>query len=200
MAEIKSRIMELMKKISDLRIKLIGMVSSERDQKAIILGIAIFSVLVLYLIFHSINSGTSNLSKEVEQLQVQLVDVNDLRSEYLDSKKKISIIASRIKKEDEALISVVEKILVAQNIERKNFSIRDTNSRTPGSEDLFDENSVNVDVKRVSLKNFVDVLYDIQAKSSFLKVSDLRIRTKFDNPDLMDVTMRISTFDFKKVI
>jgi len=200
MAEIKSRIMELMKKISDLRVKLIGMASSERDRKAIILGIAIFSVLVLYLIFHSIYSGTSNLSKEVEQLQMQLVDVNDLRSEYLDSKKKISIIASRIKKEDEALISVVEKILVAQNIERKYFSIRDTNSRTPGSEDLFDENSVNVDVKRVSLKNFVDVLYDIQAKSSLLKVSDLRIRTKFDNPDLMDVTMRISTFNFKKVI
>ncbi len=170
--------------------------ASERDRKALILGSVGISILVVYIIFQSFSSGGARLAKKAEAIEADLKKIESLRSEYIESKRRIDEVTSNIKSEDDALISVVEKVLIDAQIERGSFSI---NSRTDASEDLYDEKSVDVDIKKLPLNKAVDVLYKIQRNPSFLKVSKLRIRTRFDNPSLMDSSFRVSTFKFKQV-
>ncbi len=81
----------------------------------------------------------------------------------------------------------------------RTFSIRDVNLRTSDSEDFYEERSIDVELKNISLKDLVDVLYKIQNAPSFLKVSNLNLSTKFDRSDSLTVKLRVSTFRFKEV-
>ncbi len=180
--------------------QLAGLLSSERDRRAALIGGIGIGVVILYLVFHSFSSGTSKLEKRVAQLEVNLQEIQQLRSVYQDSKKKLKDLSRSVKPENEALISVVEKILLKENIDRNYFSIRDVNSRSNSNDEFYEETSVDVDLKKVSLDDLVDILYTIKNRPSFLKVSNLTISTKFDKSDSMKVKFRVSTFEFEQVI
>ena len=126
------------------------------------------------------------------------MEVKALKAEYEASSKKIVELSSKIKKENEALISVVEKILLDENLDRKNFSIRDVNSRSNSDEDFYEQKSVDVELDKISLDNLVDILYKLQNKPS-LRVSNLNISTKFDKAESMKVKLRVSTYEFKEL-
>ncbi len=197
--ELSSLTGNIRKTVGAVREKLTRISSTERDRRAIIIGASGLVLLIFYLIFHSISSGTDRLEKRVVQLESELERVQELKTEYEESQKKIAVLSSKIKEEDEPLISIVEQILLSENLDRKNFSIRDVNLRTSTSEDFYEERSIDVELKNISLKDLVDVLYKIQNAPSFLKVSNLNLSTKFDRSDSMTVKLRVSTFRFKEV-
>ncbi|MEZ4548315.1 MAG: type 4a pilus biogenesis protein PilO [Thermodesulfobacteriota bacterium] len=185
--------------VRSARERLAQISSTERDRRAVIIGAAGLCLLILYIVFHSISSGTDRLEKRVTQLETELGRIQELKTEYEDSEKKIAVLSSKIKEENEPLISIVEQILLSENLDRKNFSIRDVNLRTSDSEDFYEERSIDVELKNISLKDLVDVLYKIQNAPSFLKVSNLNLSTKFDRSDSLTVKLRVSTFRFKEV-
>ena len=172
------------------------LLASERDRKAVLLGAGVLFILIIYIIFQSFSSGKARLEKKAIALEADLKRIQSLRQEYIESKRKLEEVTSRIKPEDVALISVVEKVLVDAQVDRSSFSI---SSRTDTSGDLYDEKSVDVDIKKIPLNKAVELLYKIQTNPNFLKVSKFRIRTRFDNPNLLDASFRVSTFKFKQV-
>lgn len=182
------------------REKLDSAVSTERDRRALMILGAVACVLIIYFIAHSFSSSTERLEKRAQVLDSDLKKVEALSREYESSKNKVSELAGKIKKEDEPLISVLEKVLLSENIDRQNFSIRDVNTRGSDEEELFEEKSVDVELKRISLEDLVNILYKIQTKQSFLKVSNLNITTKVKNPESVNVKLRVSTFEIKQVI
>ena len=192
---IRQKIQDLIEKSRE---KFYSLTSTERDRRALLLGGSAIVIIVIYLVFHSYSSGTDHLQKRSAQLEKELREVKVLKAEYEDSNKKIVELSSKIKKENEALISVVEKILLNEKLERKNFSIRDVNVRINSDEDFYEEKSVDVELNRISLSNLVDILYKLQNKPS-LKVSNVSISTKLGKSDSINVKLRVSTYEFKQV-
>lgn len=192
---IRQKIQEFIEKSRE---KFYSLTSTERDRRALLLGGSAIVIIVIYLVFHSYSSGTDYLQKRSAQLEKELREVKVLKAEYEDSNKKIVELSSKIKKENEALISVVEKILLNEKLDRTNFSIRDVNSRTNSNEDFYEEKSVDVELNKISLSNLVDILYKLQNKPS-LKVSNVNISTKLGKSDSMNVKLRVSTYEFKQV-
>jgi type II secretory pathway component PulM len=192
---IKQKIQELIEKARE---KFDTLIATERDRRTLLLASSAIIVIVIYLVFHSYSSGADSLQKSSVQLEKQLQEVKALKAEYEDSQTKIAELSSKIKKENEDLISVVEKILLNAELDRKNFSIRDVNSRSHSDEDFYEEKSVDVELNKLSLNALVDILYKLQNKPS-LKVSNLNISTKSDKSDSMKVKLRVSTYEFKQV-
>ncbi|MEM7009312.1 MAG: type II secretion system protein GspM [Thermodesulfobacteriota bacterium] len=192
---LKQKYRELIEKARE---KIYTLTSTQRDRRALLIGGSAIVIIVLYLIFHSYTSGTANLERRYAQLENELTEVKMLKAEYLDSKKQIAELSSKIKKENEALISVVEKILLKENLDRQNFSIRDVNTRSNSEEDFYEEKSVDVELSKISLETLVDILYTLQNRPS-LKVGNLNITTKFDKANSMKVKLRVSTYEFKQV-
>ncbi len=192
---IRQKIQELIEKSRE---KFYSLTSTERDRRALLLGGSAIVIIVIYLVFHSYSSGMDHLQKRSAQLEKELREVIVLKAEYEDSNKKIVELSSKIKKENEALISVVEKILLNEKLDRTNFSIRDVNSRTNSNEDFYEEKSVDVELNKISLSNLVDILYKLQNKPS-LKVSNVSISTKLGKSDSINVKLRVSTYEFKQV-
>ena len=102
-----------------------------------------------------------------------------------------------MKEEREALISVAEKVLVRNGIDRRSFSIRGTNPSVRGK-GINRERAVLVKINKVPVPRVLNVLYTFQKSKTLLKVSDLRIKTRFDNPNLSDVSFQLSTFSFSE--
>lgn len=192
---IRQKIQEFIEKSRE---KFYSLTSTERDRRALLLGGLAIVIIVIYLVFHSYSSGTDHLQKRSAQLEKELREVKVLKAEYEDSNKKIVELSSKIKKENEALISVVEKILLNEKLDRTNFSIRDVNSRTNSNEDFYEEKIVDVELNKISLSNLVVILYKLQNKPS-LKVSNVNISTKLGKSDSMNVKLRVSTYEFKQV-
>ena len=174
--------------------------SSKRDKRTIKVAIAVLSIIIVLLIFRFFISGAERLERQANVLEADYKKITSLRKRYKEFKQIKTELASTIKSGDEALISLLEGILVDEQIERGSFSIKDSNSRVTRDEDLFDEQNVDAEIKKIPLYKLVDLLYKINTSNSSLRVSKLRIRTRFDNPDLIDVNFRISRFKLKKVI
>ncbi len=170
---------------------------SDRDRRAVIFWGIGFFILVLYVVFQFFSSGSARLEKRANALRSDLKRIESLRAEYVQSKRRIEELTTTVRTGDESLISVVEKTLIDARIDRSNFSIK---SRAPSSGDLYEETSVDVDIKKISLDRMVDVLYRFQTMPTFVKVSKLRPQTRFNDPDLMDVSFRVSTFKFNQVL
>ena len=181
--------------INQIREKTGGISVSDRDRSVLLLGGVVFLILVLYMVFHFFSSGTDRLEKRVQVAEGELAKVNSLSAEYVMSKRKIEDITNSIKKEDSDLLPQVEKILVSEQVGRGSFTI---NLKAPTSRDLYEEASVDVEISKIALDRVIGILYKFQTTSSFLKLSKLRLQTRFDNPSLIDVSFRVSTFKFSQ--
>lgn len=181
-----------------LSAKLDESLKSERERRAIFIGAGAIIALILFVSFNTFFQDSNKYQKQTNALEAELVRVKSLREEYGQLKDRLRELTKAVKKENEALISVVEKVLVDNDIERTSFSIKDSKIVLPDSEDLYDDSTVEVNVRKVPFNKVIDILYSIQNRDSFLKVSDLRLKTKFDKPELVDVSFKLSTFAFRQ--
>ena len=63
------------------------------------------------------------------------------------------------------------------------------------SDDSYRETKVQVVLKGATLTHMVNYLHRIEAANQLLSVKSLRIRTRPDNPELLDVTFTVSSFE-----
>ncbi|MEM4657983.1 MAG: hypothetical protein QXX77_06120 [Candidatus Methanosuratincola sp.] len=170
---------------------------SERDRRAVLWGALGVLVLVVLIFFHTMSTVNKRLEMQEKALREQLEEIKSLEKEYYASKKMASEIAEGMSSPNQSLLSVIERILVSENIERASFTI---SSRSPTSWELYEEISVDVKIQKIALDKVIDVLYEIENSPTFLKISKFKMSARFDNPNLLDVSFRISNYKFQQVI
>lgn len=189
---------------ADIKKILLGKINvseiTERDRYILFGCLGIFAAVLIYLTVFSFTSAVSSLEKKVLVLENDLQRVYELKTEYAISSKQLKMLIKENPKQG-PLISTIEKILLEENVDRKKFSIKDKNKRNKDTEEIYNEKSVDVTIKQIPLGKMIDVLYAFQSKSktSYLKVKGLRVRTRFDSSDLVDLFFMVSTFEFKDV-
>lgn len=168
---------------------------SQRDVRALKIGAAVLAVLAVFSVYRAVFPGGSAVRSEVSQMRLQLNEIRAIKEEYRYSRDLLAKVSGSMKEEKEALISVAEKALIRNGIDRGSFSIRGTNLSVRGK-GIKKERAVLVKINKVAVPRVLNALYSFQRSKTILKVSDLRIKTRFDNPSLTDVSFRLSTFTF----
>ena len=98
------------KKFSDVaRERLMRAASTERDRRALIIGGSGLLLMILYLVFHSFATSANKLEIQANQLDSELNEMIELRSEYRGSEQRIKQLAGELKTLNEPLISTIEK-------------------------------------------------------------------------------------------
>jgi len=67
--------------------------------------------------------------------------------------------------------------------------------RTSPASDAYSETKVQVVLKSVTLAQLVNYLHRIETDAQVLSVKSLRVRTRQDRPERLDVTFTVSTFE-----
>lgn len=170
---------------------------SAREVRAIKIGAVALAIFLVFSVYRAVLPGGSAVRSEVSQMRVQLSEIRALKEEYRHSRDLLAKVSGSMKEEKEALISVAERTLIRNGIDRRSFSIRGTNPSVRGR-GIERERAVLVKINKVSVPRVLNVLYVFQKSKTILKVSDLRVKTRFDNPNLTDVSFRLSTFSFSQ--
>lgn len=170
---------------------------SPRDVRAFKIAAAALAVFVLFSVYKAVFPGGSAVKSEVSQVRLKLNEMRSIKEEYRYSRDILAEVGGSLREEKDALISVAEKALVRNGIDPRSFSIKGTNPSARGK-GINRERAVLIKINKVSVPRVINVLYNFQRSKTILKVSDLRIKTRFDNPNLSDVSFRLSTFSFSE--
>ena len=67
--------------------------------------------------------------------------------------------------------------------------------QAPLTSDRYRETKVQVVLKSVTLSQTVNYLHRIESSEQLLSVKSLRLRTRAESPELLDVTFTVSSFE-----
>jgi type II secretory pathway component PulM len=132
-------------------------------------------------------SAEDRLQSASQQLQV----MTRLRLKYDDVHQRLTAVEERISKGKRPnLRTTLESLAQSSLVKIDSMEPQ----ATPSNED-YRETKVEVDLQAITLAQTVRYLHQIESANEVLSVKSLRMRSRRDNPEFLDVTFTVSTFE-----
>lgn len=165
---------------------------SAREKR--MLGMVFSGGLVLLALstFYLATSKISNKRKILTQNEAQFDEIRKLESEYNIAKERNERMVQSIRSNDISLLSLVPSI-----VNRLGLSVSElTEQRRPLGKTNNVEVSVKLSLSKLSIDKLTALIEAIESDEyqGRVKVTRLKINKRFDEPDLLDLQMTVSTW------
>ena len=107
------------------------------------------------------------------------------------SERLLSGVESRIQRGSRGNLRTTLETLA----QKSQVSVESMEPQTAPTNDRYRETKVEVSLKGVSLPQTVAYLHEIEGSGELLTVKSLRLRTRADKPELLDVVFTVSSFE-----
>ncbi len=165
---------------------------SERERTLVLIVGALFVVLAFYFgVIQAALGLHSDAQQRFTRAEQQLKTMSRLRREFDDVNERLTSIEQRIQVSTRGnLRTTLESLARASKVK-----IESMQPQATPSNDLYRETKVEVELKRVTLQQTVSYLHQIESSDQVLSVKSLRMRTRKDKSNFLDVTFTVSTFE-----
>jgi general secretion pathway protein M len=136
-------------------------------------------------------SATSTLGQRVGAAEQQLAVMQRLRRDFDEVNGRLSAVEERIQKGPRGNLRTTLESLAGQAA----VKIDSMEPEASPANDRYRETKVELALKGVSLPQAVRYLHEIENTPQMLSVKALRIRPRSDQPQLLDVTFTVSSFE-----
>ena len=152
----------------------------------------LFLALVLLVgVINPVLSASSRASRRVEAAEEELRAVQVLRSRYDEVNARMTSVEQRIRSGPEGeIFTILESLARASAV-----TVDSMEPRTAPASDDYRETKVQVILRGVTLAQMVNYLQRIESAPQLLSIKSLRIRTRADKPELLDVNFMVSSFE-----
>lgn len=166
---------------------------SPREQTVALVVAAVLLVLIVVLPVTIASGRIAKLEKDVANGREQFKEIMRAMESYDTKRAELASVQQYVSAGyDSAISSTLESIAEANNIKERIDSLKE---KSPVTGDLFDEMSVDVRLKKVTLQQVVDFLYAIEHHpDKVLRLKQLTMKTRFDNKQELDVSFTVSTY------
>ena len=154
-------------------------------------GLAVVALIVFGLIQPVLGASDRAASRrDAAEQQLQLI--SRLAAEYDSLDARLEDVESRIRtnREKSNLRSLLESLASQSQV-----SIASMEERQSGRNDHYSETKLEVNLKNVTLSQTVRYLHNIESANRQLSVKSLRIKSRADRDQLLDVTFSVSSFE-----
>ena len=167
---------------------------SSRERIYVVSGAVLTTALLGYQFLVSpLMARLGVLDRLILQKEKEVVDMNQLRQQYLASKQKISMVEGRIiQNKGFSLLSFVEEIAVKNQVKDRIVFIRPQPSQVLGE---YREMSVEMRLESVTLTQAVKFLETLQNAPQFLRVKRAQLKTRYNDPKLLDGTFVVASYE-----
>jgi general secretion pathway protein M len=148
---------------------------------------ALLYVLVVGPILRASQRGEDRLATADQRLQV----MQRLRRDYDDVKGRLADVEQRIQRGARSELRTTLESLAQQ----ASVKVESMEPQASPAHPKYRETKVEVGLKNVTLAQTVHYLHQIDIAPQALSVKSLRIRTRAEQPDLLDVTFTVSSFE-----
>lgn len=165
---------------------------SDRERRLLtIFFTCVFVLLVFSTVFVAINKISTKRADLARNKEV-FTEVKALESEYLQAKEKNERALMSIRRNDVSLFTYIQGIT-----SRLGLTVKDLNEqKRPLAKSGMVEISVKVNLTKLSIDKVTALLEAITTseEGELVKVTRLKINKRFDEPDLLDLQMTVSTW------
>lgn len=169
---------------------------SQREQRVLLGAGILFVLMLLYLGVDSILDRYQKLEDKIVTKRGEVEKIARLRTQYMEAHRQLEEIKAKLDQMERgfSVLSFIEDLANKENIRENIGSVKP--KKIPLN-DTYDENIVELKIDNVSLSELVDFIYKVENSGQLLKVKRLRIKTRYDNRDLLNVTLQVTTYKKK---
>jgi type II secretory pathway component PulM len=153
-------------------------------------GLLVFA-LVIFGIVQPVLGASERAGWRLAAAEQELRAVQELRARYDEMNVRLAAVEARIRGGPAGEIFTTLEELARQSA----VKIDSMEPRTSPASDEYRETKVQVSLKGVTLAQLVNYLHRIETAPRLLSVKSLRIRTRGDKQELLDVTFTVSSFE-----
>jgi general secretion pathway protein M len=163
----------------------------EREKKLLsIFGAALLVFLIgsSFLLFYGSISGKK---LEIEATRLRLGEILSLKNQYQEAKKKQEAEERRFRSNNVSLFSLIQA-----NATRYGLTLNDLNEKKdPVGESRLMQTDVIINLKEISIDRLTAFIVSLETtEGDVVKITRLKIKTRYDKSDLLDVQMTVSTW------
>lgn len=168
------------------------MALTNRERKIVLFGgggLVLF--LLLYLVvpfFFNDNQQTTTVGEQ----RSDLAAIMHLYKDFENVKASYETIEGKINSDNTFSILTELENLAAQSQIKSNIEAME--SKTKPKNEFFLEQAVEVRLIKITLKQLLTFLYSIEYSPKVLRVKKLHLESRFDNADLLNAQIEVSTF------
>jgi general secretion pathway protein M len=153
-------------------------------------GMLVIALLWLLVVMPLIAAG-DRISARADAAEQQLAVITRLRRDFDEVAHRLASVEQRIASEARGnLRTQLETMASAASVK-----VESMEPQTSPANDRYKETKVEVGLAGVTLPQTVKYLHAIEQAPQVLSVKSLRIRTRPDKPELLDVTFTVSSFE-----
>jgi type II secretory pathway component PulM len=153
-------------------------------------GMLALAVIFLGIVSPILRAATS-AGARVGAAEQELEAVRRLRREYDEVHGRLAAVEAQIRNGPRGeIFTTLEKLASDSAVK-----VDAMEPRTAPASEAYKETKVQVSLKGVTLAQLVNYLHRIDASEQVLSIKSLRIRTRKDKPELLDVTFTVSSFE-----
>jgi type II secretory pathway component PulM len=151
------------------------------------LGIALIWVGIVMPVV----AAGDRVAQRAEAAEQQLGAITRLRREFDEVQQRLTVVEQRIRGESRGNLRTTLESLAS----RASVKVESMEPQASPANDVYRETKVEVGLTGVTLPQTVNYLHQIETAPQVLSVKSLRIRTRPDKPELLEVTFTVSSFE-----
>jgi hypothetical protein len=167
-----------------------GFLKGRPDRKKAYLY-AIYAIIPLALLAGGLTlyGSYASVRKAVEAKKKEIGVMATLKADYIGKKTALDTLSQRAAESGESPVSAIEEIAKRTGIKERVASVKPLEERpSPG----YIDKPAEVRLEAVDLNQLVNFLYHAESGGKLMVVRELSMKSRFEDPDLLDVTMEVS--------
>jgi type II secretory pathway component PulM len=156
-----------------------------------IVGVLLVLSLAWLGVASPILAAADRIEQRADQAEQQLEVVQRLRREFEEVNQRLASVEQRIgTSRGGNLRTTLETLATAASVK-----IESMEPQSSPANETYRETKVEVSLKQVTLPQTVRYLHEIESTPEALSVKALRMRSRADKPEFLDVTFTVSSFE-----
>ena len=151
-------------------------------------------VLFLLLLVYWGHVKGADLREQIEAQNLNLKELSRTEEQFQKQSIALKILEREAKKlgADFSLLSSLEQLAQSSQIGRESIESISPKQLRPG--EYFIETEATVQLVRITLRQLVEYFYKIETSPNTLLLKELRVKPRFDNPQFLNVTFKVSAY------
>jgi general secretion pathway protein M len=151
--------------------------------------LTISGIVFLFIVCVILFEVSLSLKRERDTLRSQQTEMLFLAGEYAGLKNIVaSVEAKKSSTKVEGIVQAVDEVFKSMGLSQKVKSVKSTGTR---EKKYASEEEAQVSVEKVTMNEMVNILYRIENAPMILSVGKTSVKTAFDNPSLLNITMTV---------
>jgi len=166
---------------------------TDRERRLVYLTAVVAIVLAIVGVGWLISGAIDKRERNIKIRKEEIAQLETLRGEYEAATTRQKAAEARIKQSAAtSLFTLMQKAAAEVGLPLSDLNER----RLPVKDSDLSEVTVDVTLKDLSMDKLVALLEKIEGRTTggVVKVSKLKVKTRFDNPELLEATLTVSTW------